>query len=40
MADIAVVFHWCPAVMNDMAVSELMGWRERAARRVTPDTGA
>lgn len=33
MADIAVVFHWSPAAMDDMEISELMTWRERARQR-------
>lgn len=33
MADIAVVFHWAPPVMDDMAVTELMEWREQARIR-------
>ncbi|WP_425117262.1 GpE family phage tail protein [Burkholderia ambifaria] len=37
MADLAVVFHWSPAVMDGMAVSELMEWRERARVRHEPN---
>ena len=33
MADVALVFHWPPAAMEAMALSELMGWRDHAARR-------
>jgi hypothetical protein len=33
MADIAVVFHWPPAAMHDMEISELVAWRERARLR-------
>ncbi|GFM28136.1 MULTISPECIES: GpE family phage tail protein [unclassified Novosphingobium] len=33
MADVAVIFHWPPAAMDGMDLSELMGWRDRAARR-------
>lgn len=33
MADIAVVFHWSPEVMDGMSVEELMAWRERARER-------
>lgn len=33
MADVAIIFHWSPAVMDSMDLSELMGWREQAARR-------
>jgi hypothetical protein len=29
MADVAVVFHWPPAAMEAMALSDLMGWRDR-----------
>ncbi|HDR9506576.1 GpE family phage tail protein [Burkholderia cepacia] len=33
MADIALVFHWTPAVMDAMPLAELMAWRERARAR-------
>jgi hypothetical protein len=33
MADIAAVFHWPPQAMDDLEISELMGWRERARVR-------
>lgn len=33
MADIATVFHWQPAAMDEMTVEELMEWRERARVR-------
>ncbi|MDR5776678.1 MULTISPECIES: GpE family phage tail protein [unclassified Caballeronia] len=33
MADIAVVFGWTPAVMDDFGLVELMAWRERARQR-------
>ncbi|WP_199098973.1 GpE family phage tail protein [Dyella sp. ASV21] len=33
MSDIAVVFHWPPAAMNEMDVAELMEWREQARLR-------
>jgi hypothetical protein len=33
MADIAVVFHWAPPVMDHMDVTELMDWREQARLR-------
>ncbi|MCW2383356.1 hypothetical protein M2338_002921 [Sphingobium sp. B2D3B] len=36
MADLAITFHWSPAVMDEMSVSELLGWREHAARRSRP----
>lgn len=37
MADVAVIFHWPPAAMDDMSLSDLMGWREKAARRSQPE---
>jgi len=33
MADIATVFHWPPAAMDDLPLDELMQWRERARVR-------
>ena len=33
MADVALVFHWTPADVSDMTVTELMEWRERARQR-------
>ena len=33
MADLALVFHWTPADVADMTVTELMQWRERARER-------
>jgi len=33
MADLAMVFHWGPADMDGMTLSELMGWREQARLR-------
>ncbi|RQR25585.1 GpE family phage tail protein [Burkholderia sp. Bp9142] len=33
MADIALVFHWSPDVMDAMSLPDLMGWRERARVR-------
>lgn len=33
MADLATVFHWRPMDMNEMAIAELMEWRERARVR-------
>jgi len=33
MADVAAIFHWRPADMDDMPISELMAWRERARKR-------
>jgi hypothetical protein len=31
MAELAFVFHWAPAVMDEMEVSELIDWRNKAA---------
>ena len=36
MADIALVFHWPPSVMDAMSISELMEWRKLAAERWQP----
>jgi len=33
MADLAVVFHWGPADMDLLTLTELMDWRERARVR-------
>lgn len=33
MADIACIFHWSLADMNDMEIEELVEWAERAAER-------
>ncbi|WP_017922482.1 MULTISPECIES: GpE family phage tail protein [Burkholderia] len=33
MADIALVFHWSPDVMDAMPLPDLMAWRERARER-------
>ena len=33
MADIASVFLWTPAAMDDFTIDELMAWRERARLR-------
>lgn len=37
MADIAAVFHWTPAAMEELTLSELMEWRERARERCGAD---
>ncbi|MFJ7315063.1 GpE family phage tail protein [Pseudomonas sp. NPDC098747] len=37
MADLAVVFHWAPADMDQLSLPELMQWRERARVRVSKD---
>ena len=36
MGDIAFVFHWSPAVMDEMSIADLMMWRDQAARRHNP----
>ncbi|QEY74106.1 GpE family phage tail protein [Pseudomonas denitrificans (nom. rej.)] len=33
MADLALVFHWAPADMESLGLSELIEWRERARTR-------
>lgn len=40
MADIAMVFHWGPADMESLALSELIEWRERARQRWEAAHGA
>lgn len=37
MADLAVVFHWAPAMMDAMSIAELMAWRVRAIERHNPE---
>ncbi|MGX9559486.1 GpE family phage tail protein [Pseudomonas sp. CFBP 5750] len=37
MADLAVVFHWAPADMDQLGLQELMEWRERARMRSNVD---
>lgn len=37
MADLAVVFHWAPADMDQLGITELMDWRERARVRSQVD---
>lgn len=37
MADIAVAFHWAPADMHRLSLTELMDWRERARVRSQAD---
>nr|WP_084090452.1 GpE family phage tail protein [Andreprevotia lacus] len=32
-ADIAVIFHWGPDVLDPMSLTELMHWRELARQR-------
>ncbi|PIJ42617.1 GpE family phage tail protein [Tatumella sp. OPLPL6] len=33
MADIATIFHWPPSVTQEMPLSEVMEWREKAVIR-------
>jgi hypothetical protein len=33
MADIAVIFHWPPAALYPMSLSEIITWREKALQR-------
>ncbi|QCI92908.1 GpE family phage tail protein [Novosphingobium sp. EMRT-2] len=37
MADIAIVFHWQPAVMEAMSLRELLDWQRIARERSKPD---
>lgn len=37
MADVALVFHWPPDVMNAMAPEELARWRAKAQARMNPE---
>lgn len=37
MADLAVIFHWAPADMDQLGLNELMEWRERARVRSSTD---
>ena len=37
MADLAVVFHWAPAAMDQLGLQDLMDWRERARVRSSND---
>lgn len=37
MADVAVIFHWPPSEMYSMTITELLNWREKAARRSGAD---
>ncbi|MFC3579519.1 GpE family phage tail protein [Sphingomonas hylomeconis] len=37
MADIALVFHWSPQVMDAMSLGELTEWRTKAAKRYNPE---
>lgn len=39
MADLAMVFHWAPADMDSLPLSELMEWRERARKRMESKSG-
>lgn len=33
MADIAAIFHWPPAALDEMTLAELANWREEARLR-------
>lgn len=37
MADIAAIFHWTPADMDTMTLTELADWREHARLRSGAD---
>ncbi|MFC0708841.1 GpE family phage tail protein [Azorhizophilus paspali] len=37
MADIAVIFHWGPADLEPLSLTDLMEWRERARQRSGED---
>jgi hypothetical protein len=37
MANIAVIFHWPPDVMDAMPLGELLEWQERARERSQPN---
>ncbi len=38
MADLAVVFHWSPDVMDRMELADLMRWHARAIERARVKT--
>lgn len=40
MADIAITFHWGPADLDPLSLTELMDWRERARQRYEAAHGA
>lgn len=37
MADVAAIFHWTPEYMEQLTLTELMQWRERARKRSGAD---
>ena len=39
MADLAMVFHWPPDVMDAMDIEELALWREHARKRFEEQNG-
>jgi len=39
MADVATVFHWSPAVMDPMHITELVAWHTRALDRLQATRG-
>lgn len=40
MADIAIVFHWAPQVMDAWSLEELVAWHDRARARYEMDVKA
>jgi len=36
MADLAVVFHWSPPIMDPMELGELLRWWDAARERANP----
>jgi hypothetical protein len=40
MADLAFVFHWGPADLDPLSLTELLEWRERALERWNQTHGA
>ncbi|MDR6144962.1 hypothetical protein QE363_000755 [Sphingomonas sp. SORGH_AS870] len=39
MADVATIFGWLPAAMDEMSVPELMRWHTRAIKRAKARRG-
>jgi hypothetical protein len=39
MADIATVFHWPPSAFDDMGLNDLMGWHDKALKRLKAKLG-
>ena len=38
MADSAMIFHWQPQAFENMTITELMQWREKARERSETET--